>query len=153
MEGQDPREAVLLDKGDDRLVEEALHHAQLQPHTQQPASDQRRVLLGVLCADRHLDEGLAEAVEAVGGWADGLKRARVELRRRQQLRRRCCPRQLRARGSEDGSREDWEGSWGGLGAANRLGIQAERVSKRGRCNRRPPPRGSRREGRERRECG
>ena len=79
VERQNPAQAFLFDKREHGLVPEALHHAQLQAHAQQPTRDQRSVLLDVLWADDRHDERLAEAIDAVARRADGLERLRIVI--------------------------------------------------------------------------
>mmetsp|Transcript_15362 Transcript_15362/g.41425 ORF Transcript_15362/g.41425 Transcript_15362/m.41425 type:complete len:272 (-) Transcript_15362:158-973(-) len=79
---QHPAEAILLDKGYDGLIEEALDDAELEPHPEQPARDQRRVLLERRGADHARDCALRKAVEAVGRRAHRLEGPWVERHHR-----------------------------------------------------------------------
>ena len=80
VEGQHPRQAVVADERADGLVEERLQDAQLQPHPEQPAGDQRAVLGEVLGPHQRLGRLLQDPVQAVRGGADGLEGLRGQAR-------------------------------------------------------------------------
>ena len=82
MEGKHPRESLLLDERQYRLVHERFHHAELEAHPQEAASDEWCVLLIALAADEADNDGLTEPVDAVARRADGLEVARIELCRK-----------------------------------------------------------------------
>ena len=82
MERKHPRESLLLDERQYRLVHERFHHAELEAHPQKAASDERRVLLVALAANEADNDGLTEPVDAVARRADGLEIARIELCRK-----------------------------------------------------------------------
>ena len=67
MQGQDPANTILLDKGTDRLVEEAFDDAQLQPNTEETTGNERTILDEAFVTHDGPGGTLQEAVEAIGG--------------------------------------------------------------------------------------
>mmetsp|Transcript_12968 Transcript_12968/g.25359 ORF Transcript_12968/g.25359 Transcript_12968/m.25359 type:complete len:277 (+) Transcript_12968:1266-2096(+) len=77
--GKNPRQSILLDKRPYRLVEKTFHHAQLQSNAEQSAGDEGAVLGEIVVADDGAGGSLEEAVEGVGGGADGFEGVGVEV--------------------------------------------------------------------------